>query len=551
MVNSKDTSPLYFLPLGGSGEIGMNLNLYSYDGKWLMVDLGVTFNSELGIEVIMPDTQFIEENRDDLLGLVLTHGHEDHIGAVPYLWSRLKCPIYTTPFTAALVRGKLKDVGLIKEAELVEVPVGGDIQLGPFEVEFVPLTHSIPEPNALSIKTPVGTIVHSGDWKLDPNPLVGRQADEERLRELGDEGVLALVCDSTNVFVEGRTGSESKVRDSLIKLVGKLSGRVAVSLFASNVARMETCALAATANGRQPVLVGRSLIRMYQAARESGYLLDIPEFIEDTKAAKLPKDKVLLLCTGSQGEPRAALSRIANQTHPTTKLASGDTVILSSRKIPGNETAIAAMQNKLQSQGIDVICDGEEFVHVSGHPARDELRDIYKLVRPQIIVPVHGEQMHMHEQAKLALASGIPKAVVPYNGSLIRLTPGEPEIVEEVPSGRLGLDGKRVVPLYSPHIRERDQLMREGAAAVTFVIGHDKHQIEPTISFMGLASDASESKLLREMVLRELALIIDKSDDDVWDNDDEIQEMSRIAVRRGTKAFNGRRPLVVTHIVRQ
>ena len=545
------TNNLYFLPLGGSGEIGMNLNLYSYDNKWLMVDLGVTFGNQLGIEVIMPDTQFIEERRDDLLGLVLTHGHEDHLGAVPYLWSRLKCPIYTTPFTAALVRGKLRDVGLVQETELVEVPIGGDIQLGPFEIEFIPLTHSIPEPNALAIKTPVGTVIHSGDWKLDPNPLVGKLADEKRLQELGDEGVLALVCDSTNVFVEGRTESEGEVRQSLIELVSKLSGRVAIALFASNVARMETCALAAATNGRQPVLVGRSLTRIYQAARETGYLLNVPEFIDEDQAASLPRDKVMILCTGSQGEPRAALSRIAEKSHPRIKLAKGDTVIFSSRKIPGNESAISQLQNKLQSQGIDVISAGDEFVHVSGHPARDELRDMYKLIRPQIIVPVHGEQIHMHEQAKLAQETGVPKAIVPFNGSLIRLTPGEPEIIEEVPSGRLGLDGKNIVPLHSTHFRERDRLSLDGLAAITFVIDKKDYHTEPAISFAGLASGEDEENTLKAMVLRELAYLLESATDNDLENDDEIKEMCRIAVRRGTKSFNGRKPYVITHIIRR
>ncbi len=392
---------LYFLPLGGSGEIGMNLNLYRYEDKWLMVDCGVTFGSDLGIEVIMPDTQFIEQYRDDLVGLVLTHGHEDHIGAVPYLWAQLQCPIYTTPFTAALVRNKLKEAGLIKEASLVEVPIGGDVKLGPFDIEFITLTHSIPEPNALAIKTPVGTIVHSGDWKLDPHPMIGESADEKRLKELGDDGVLALVCDSTNVFVEGRTQSEGAVRKHMIDLVGKQKERVAIALFASNVARFETCALAAQAHDRQVVLVGRSLHRIYQAARETGYLLDVPEFINEQQAANLPRDKVMILCTGSQGEPRAALTRIADDGHPQIKLESGDTVIFSSRQIPGNELAITALQTKLQSKGIEVISDGEEFTHVSVHPARDELRDMYKLVRPEILVPVHGEQTHVHEQSAL------------------------------------------------------------------------------------------------------------------------------------------------------
>ena len=541
---------LYFLPLGGSGEIGMNLNLYRYEDKWLMVDCGVTFGSDLGIEVIMPDTQFIEQYRDDLVGLVLTHGHEDHIGAVPYLWAQLQCPIYTTPFTAALVRNKLKEAGLIKEASLVEVPIGGDVKLGPFDIEFITLTHSIPEPNALAIKTPVGTIVHSGDWKLDPHPMIGESADEKRLKELGDDGVLALVCDSTNVFVEGRTQSEGAVRKHMIDLVGKQKERVAIALFASNVARFETCALAAQAHDRQVVLVGRSLHRIYQAARETGYLLDVPEFINEQQAANLPRDKVMILCTGSQGEPRAALTRIADDGHPQIKLESGDTVIFSSRQIPGNELAITALQTKLQSKGIEVISDGEEFTHVSVHPARDELRDMYKLVRPEILVPVHGEQTHMHEQAALGLETGIKQAIVPFNGSLIRLTPGAPEIIEEVHSGRLALDGNRVVSLMSPHIKERQRLMRDGAAVVTIAIDERGQIGRPQLSFVGLTSHEEEEGLLREGTLKEMAKLIEGQPAEKWESDQEVTDMCRIAVRRAVRLVCGRKPYVVTHIVR-
>jgi len=541
---------LYFLPLGGSGEIGMNLNLYRYQNRWLMVDLGVTFSNDLGIEIIMPDTQFIEAHTQNLEGLVLTHGHEDHIGAIPYLWKRFKCPIYATPFTAALVRGKLKEVGLIDGVKLIEIPLGGKVQLGSFEVEFVTLTHSIPEPNALVIRTPAGVVVHTGDWKLDADPLVGEHTDKKRLKEIGDEGVLALMCDSTNVFVEGHTESEAKVRKSLIELVGRQKKRVAIGLFASNVARLETCALAAQAHGRQAALVGRSLIRMYEAAREVGYLKDIPKFLSESEAMNMPRDKVLMLCTGSQGEQRAALSRIAEGSHPRVKFDEGDTVIFSSRQIPGNELSISELKQRLQMNGVQVISDGEEFTHVSGHPARDELIEMYNLVRPQILVPVHGEHAHMQEQAQLGLQSGIPQALVPFNGSLIRLCPGKPEIIEEVANGRLCLDGTRVVPLISNHLRERQRLMRDGIAVVTLLVGRSNEIAEPIISFVGLTMNKEEENLLSQAVLLEFAALIKDASSETWLIDDKIEKMSQTAVRRAVRALSGHKPYVITHIVR-
>ncbi|MEN8236049.1 MAG: ribonuclease J [Pseudomonadota bacterium] len=541
---------LHFLPLGGSGEIGMNLNLYEYEGKWLMVDCGVTFGNKLGIDVIMPDTEFIEKYRGKILGLVLTHGHEDHIGAVPYLWKRLLCPMYATPFTAVLVRGKLREAGLLDAAALVEVPIGGDVQLGPFDVEFITLTHSIPEPNALAIKTPVGTVIHTGDWKLDPQPLIGEAADEKRLRELGDEGVLALVCDSTNVFVEGRTASESEVRQNIIDLVKKQKNRVAIGLFASNVARLETCLLAAKASKRHVALLGRSLHRMYRAARESGYLLNTPDLVEAEHAMSLPRNKCLFLCTGSQGESRAALTRIANKKHQSVLLKAKDTVIFSSRQIPGNETAIGALQNALQSQGIEVIGSRDEFIHVSGHPARDELRDMYELIRPQILVPVHGEQIHMREQAELGKQLGIPKAIVPFNGSLIHLSPDNPKIIKEVHNGRLGYDGNRVVPFDCQHISDRSYLSQEGIVFLTMVINDAGEVDQPSLSFVGLAANKEEEGLLTHGVLTEIAYFIENEPPSSWQNDAIVQEFCSIAVRRTVRKVCGRKPMIVVHIIR-
>jgi ribonuclease J len=546
MTKSKD---LYFLPLGGSGEIGMNLNLYRYGDKYLMVDCGVTFDDYLGIDVILPDTQFIEKHKDKLLGLILTHGHEDHIGAVPYLWRKFECPIYTTPFTAALLRHKLQEAGLIDEVSLVDVPIGGEVQLGPFDVEFVHLTHSIPEPNALAIKTPAGTVFHTGDWKLDDDPLVGRSADIERLDELGKEGVLALVCDSTNVFVEGHTPSESSIRENIINLVKEQKGAVAIGLFASNVARLETCALAAQASGRQPVLAGWSLQRMYQSARETGYLMNVPDFIDIRDAGGIARDKMLLICTGSQGEPRAALSRIANKNHPVVSLGKGDTVIFSSRKIPGNEIAISGLQNKLRALGVEIIVDYGSGIHVSGHPAQGELKAIYKHLKPKIVVPVHGEQMHMHAQAALAKEEGIEHAIVPHNGSLIRLSGERPEIVEEVPSGRLGLDGLRLVALNSNHLRERAKVMREGLVAITVGINKHKELSEPQIQFVGLSCNANEEAALQKLTKKELAKIIADHKKNAFESEVEVKDVCRMAARRAVGAIVGHKPFVVTTVV--
>lgn len=544
------TKPLHFLPLGGSGEIGMNLNLYEYDDQFLMVDLGVTFEDQYGIHVVMPDITYIQERRDKLAGLVLTHGHEDHIGAVPYLWDKLRCPIYATPFTAHLVRAKMREAGISNLESLVIVPIGGTVQVGPFDIEYIHLTHSIPEPHALAIKTPAGMVVHTGDWKIDPHPMVGRATDEDRLREIGDEGVLALTCDSTNVFMEGRTKSELDVRESMVKLIGQQENLVAVALFASNVARVETCAIAARENDRHVVLVGRSLYRMTEAARASGYLQDIPEFLDMDKAAGLPRNKVMYLCTGSQGEPRAALTRLAHGSHNILKLHEDDSVIFSSRKIPGNEAAISQLQNALKAKGVRVIRDGEEFTHVSGHPAREELKDMYKLIRPQIIVPVHGEQIHMHEQAKLAQENGVPQAIVPYNGAKIQLAPGAPKVVEEVTSGRWGLDGNTVVPMSSPHIKDRDRITREGAAFVSVVIDKNYSMLEPAISFIGLVSSEEDEDNLCDLALHEMALIMEEKPDGVIYDNEAIEDICRMAVRRAARKVTGRKPFVRTHIMR-
>ncbi|MBV9522992.1 MAG: ribonuclease J, partial [Alphaproteobacteria bacterium] len=455
---------LVFLSLGSAGEIGMNLTLYGYRGQWLMVDCGITFadDRQPGLDVLMPDPGFIVERRDRLAGLVVTHGHEDHIGAIPYIWERFRCPVYATPFARALLHEKLVEAGLQHDVEITEVPMSGSFSVGPFEIELITLTHSIPEPNAVVIRTAFGTVLHTGDWKLDPDPLVGPDADTAALRRIGAAGVLAMVCDSTNALRPGRSGSEADVRTALIDLVGRCERRVAVACFASNVARLQSIAAAGAAHDRNVALVGRSLWRIYKAARDSGYLRDVPPFLSEDEAGYLPREKALLVCTGSQGEPRSALARIAMNDHPHITLDAGDTVIFSSRQIPGNERAIGRLQNQLAKRGLLILTDGDHPIHVSGHPAQDELVEMYQLVRPRIAIPVHGEARHLIAHAQLARACQVPETVVPENGALIRLAPGPAMVIGEVATGRLAVDGTQLRPLGSAALKSRQRMTHDG-----------------------------------------------------------------------------------------
>jgi ribonuclease J len=543
---------LLFVPLGGAGEIGMNLNLFGHAGQWLMVDLGVTFgdDSAPGIDVVMPDPQFIIERRDRLAGLVLTHAHEDHIGAVPYLWSRLRCPMYATPFTASVLRRKLQEVGLADEARITEVPSEGSFTVGPFSIDLITLTHSIPEPNALVIRTPAGAVFHTGDWKFDPTPLIGAPADEGALAALGDAGILALIGDSTNVFREGSSGSEAAVRESLIKLVARCEERVAIACFASNVARLETVAAVAAANNRRAALVGRSLWRMYDAARENGYLTEIAPFLTEEEAGFLPREEVLLAVTGSQGEPRAALARIAAGDHPHIVLEPGDTVVFSSRIIPGNERAIARVHNALVHCGVEVISERDEFIHVSGHPARDELVRMYQLIRPHIAVPVHGEPRHLLEHAKLAKDCQVPETVVALNGDVVRLAPGKAEIVGNVPSGRLAADGTILVPLEGPSVQMRRRLMFNGSAVATLVLdGAGEMLAPPQVTLHGIADEAEEGELART-VAAAVRSAVEELPRPHRRDDAAVREAARLAVRRSVRTSRGKKPPIDIHIVR-
>lgn len=543
---------LLFLPLGGAGEIGMNLNLYGHAGKWLMVDLGVTFGGDEtpSIEVIMPDPSFITERVQDLAGLVLTHAHEDHIGAVPYLWPRLRCPMYATPFTASVLRRKLKEAGLEGKAKIIEIPMSGSFKIGPFELELITLTHSIPEPNAVVVRTRLGTVLHTGDWKLDPAPVIGETTDEQALRRLGDGNVLAMVCDSTNVFVPGTSGSEADILPSMTKLIGERQGRVAVGCFASNVARLETITRAAMANDRQVALVGRSLWRMTEAARENGYLTDLPEFIEEHDVGFFPKDKIVMICTGSQGEPRAALARIAKGEHPHVHLEAGDAVIFSSRVIPGNEKSISLMQNNLIHRDVEVITDHDEMIHVSGHPARAELTEMYQWVRPQIAIPVHGEARHIRAHAELARECQVPQAVEAANGAIIRLAPGPAEIVARVTHGRWGLDGKALVPMTSEVVRHRHRLGFNGVILVSLVMNWRGDLItDPQVTLEGLLDGDPEADA-KEDIADAVADAIEDLSAAKLENDGEVAEAARLAARRWFSKTHDKKPITRVHVIR-
>jgi ribonuclease J len=555
----KPTDELVFLPLGGSGEIGMNLNAYGYgppdDRKWIIVDIGVTFGGieTPGVELILPDATYLEGERDNILGIVLTHAHEDHIGALPWLWPKLRAPVYATPFTAALLRYKLKERGLLEKVKLTEIPLKGNLTLGPFDIEFVTLTHSIPEPNGLAIRTPLGLVWHTGDWKIDPDPLIGEVTDVETLRAMADEGVLAMVCDSTNVFVEGSAGSEADVRVRLTEVIAECKGRVAVTAFASNVARVETVIYAAKAAGRTVCLVGRSMHRIVAAAQSVGLLADSPAFIDESEAGSLPEENILYLCTGSQGEARAALSRIASGEHRHVSLKPGDTVIFSSRIIPGNETEIFALHNKLIERGIEVITDKDEDVHVSGHPCRDELRQMYQWARPRIAVPVHGERRHLIEHEKFAHEMQVQQAIAPNNGDLIRLAPGPAKVIDEVPAGRLYLDGGVLIEAEDEALRERKRLGAEGSISVSFAVNAKTHSIMagPNVASRGLAMvDDSEFELALEELERIAEAAFSRLSHTDRAEDEAVEGSVSRAVRKGAEKLWGKRPLVDVVILR-
>ncbi|HTT85705.1 MAG TPA: ribonuclease J [Rhizomicrobium sp.] len=529
----------------------MNFNAYGCgapdDRRWIVVDCGVMFGRETGtpgVDVILPDIRYLAERHENVLAIVLTHAHEDHIGAVAQLWPVLRCPIYATPFTAKLLEDKLAEAGLAQRARVTVVPLESRLEIGPFRIEFISITHSIPEPNALAIRTPFGVVVHTGDWKLDPEPLIGETTNSAALQAIGDEGALALVCDSTNALVAGESGSESRVRQSLIDLIGTLGGRVAVTAFASNVARLESVGKAARKHRRELTLVGRSMQRIVQAARETGYLTDFPTTIEAEEAAQLPPHRVLYLCTGSQGEPRAALARIAAGEHPTVSLGPGDSVIFSSRIIPGNDLAIFDLQNKLARLGVEVITERDHFVHVSGHPAREELAQMYRWVRPRIAVPVHGELRHLTEHARLARALQVPQAIVLQNGFMLRLAPGRAEIIDETPAGRLHLDGNVLVEEGKGYARSRAALGYAGLIAVTIPLDKKGRVAgDPALFLEGIPVE------VHDPIRAALDETLSRHDGRRGDEDG-LKERARLAIRRAAMAHWGKKPVTRVEVIR-
>lgn len=543
------TGDLAFLPLGGTGEIGMNLNLYRCGGRWLAVDCGIGFGGvELPeVDVMMPDPAFIAERRDRLVGLVITHAHEDHLGAVAWLWPSLRCPVYASPFAAAVLRRKLAEVQLLAEVPLHVVPPGGTIDLPPFRLRKLRVAHSTPEAQSLVIATPAGTVLHTGDWKLDPDPLIGPPTDEAGFAALADEGVLAMVCDSTNAMVEGHSGSEGDVRRSLATLIRDLRGRVVVTCFASNVARVESVALAARQAGRSVAVAGRSLRNLEAAARACGYLRGIPPFLGEDEANDVPDDNLLLLVTGSQGEPRSALARIAADSHPRIGLGEGDTVVFSSRVIPGNERAIGTVQDNLARRGVRLMTDADHMIHVSGHPARDELRRLYRLVRPRFSVPVHGEWRHLTAHAALAQEAGVTPLLLE-DGDILSLAPGVPEVVDSAPVGRLVLDGARLVPLQGGVMGARRRMLYNGVAVASVAVDEaGRLRGAPRVSAPGLY-EPDDPETAR--IAAELADALADLPAPVRREEAALQEAARTALRRAFGRRLQKRPLVDVHLLR-
>ena len=544
-----DTEDFAFLPLGGTGEIGMNLNLYRYRGKWLAVDCGIGFGGAENpeVEVMMPDPGFIAERRNQLVGLVITHAHEDHIGAVAWLWPQLRCPVFATPFAAAVLRRKLAEVQLLGQVKLHVIPPGGAFDLPPFGLRFLRVAHSIPEAQALVITTPAGVVLHTGDWKLDPEPLVGPPTDEAGFAALGAAGVLAMVCDSTNAMVEGHSGSEADVRRSLSVLIRGLRGRVAVTCFASNVARVESLALAARDAGRDVALVGRSLRNLDAAARACGYLTELPPFLTEDDVADVPDDQLMILITGSQGEQRSALARVALDTHPRVVLGEGDTVIFSSRMIPGNERAIGTVQDNLVRRGVTLMTDVDHLVHVSGHPARDELRRLYRLVKPRYAVPVHGEWRHLAAHAELAREAGAIPVLVE-DGDVLSLAPGRPEVTDSAPVGRLVLDGTRLVPFEGGVMAARRRMLFNGVVVGSVAVDSaGRVRGTPKISAPGLfePEDPESARVAAEFAagLGDLSAAARR-------DDGSLEEVARAALRRAVGRRLGKRPMVDVHLLR-
>ncbi len=546
-----------FCPLGGSGEIGMNMNLFAYGNeenkKWIIVDIGVTFADDTipGVDLIYPDPGFIVDKKDDLLGLVLTHAHEDHIGAIAHIWPKLLCNIYATPFTSVLIQEKFKEKKIDVGKKLKIVELNGSVELGPFKIDFVTLTHSILEPNGLSIETPAGTVLHTGDWKCDPNPLIGKTINQKKLKQIGDKGVLAMICDSTNVFSPGRAGSELDVRNSLLKIMKNKQKRIIVTSFASNVARMESIFYCAEKIGRKISLVGRSMHRIYKAAKQCGYLNNLIEPIDPREAKKTSREKIVYLCTGSQGEPNGAMMRISNYIHPDVFIESGDTVIFSSKIIPGNEKKLYKLHNQLVKNGIEVVSEENEFVHVSGHPNREDLKDMYNWVKPKSVIPVHGEHRHMIEHINFAKEMQIPHPVSVENGDIVQLYPGEkPKVYDKAPTGRLLVDGNISVGEESQSIKERRNLSYNGFLEITLIVNNLGSIVKkPIISIRGIPNNGDSNNFIFDLedkikdICKTFSLKNSK-------HEDNLIEALKINCRKTIKEKTGKRPYTNVNLVR-
>ena len=546
-----------FCPLGGSGEIGMNMNLFAYgdpgNKKWIIVDIGVTFADDTipGIDLIYADPGFIIDKKDDLVGLVLTHAHEDHIGAIAHIWPKLLCNIYATPFTSVLIQEKFKEKKINVGNKLKIVELNGTVQVKPFTIEFITLTHSILEPNGLSISTPSGTVLHTGDWKIDPNPLIGDKINESKLKKIGEQGILAMICDSTNVFSPGRAGSESDVRQSLLKIMENKHKKIIVTSFASNVARMETIFYCAEKTGRQISLVGRSMHKIYNAAKQCGYLKSSIDPLDPREAKKIDKKKIVYLCTGSQGEPNGAMMRIANFLHPDVVLEKGDAVIFSSKIIPGNEKKLYKLHNQLVKNGIDVVSEENHFVHVSGHPNREDLKDMYDWVKPKSVIPVHGEHRHMIEHISFAKEMQVPYPVQVENGDIVQLYPGEkPEITDKAPVGRMLVDGKISIGEDSQFLKDRINISHNGFLEITVIInGTGKIVKKPIISFKGIPSNTEDNNFVFDLedkikdICRTFSLNNSKQDQN-------LIIALKTKCRKTVKEKTGKRPYTNINLVR-
>jgi len=548
---------LVFAPLGGIGEIGMNLSIYGFGNgrqrQWLIVDCGVSFAAEEhlpGVDLILPDIRFLIAERKNIVGLVLTHGHEDHMGALIDLWPRLKVPVYATPFTAALFEARRLSEPGAPPIPVTVVPLGSSVTLGLFAIDFINVAHSIPESNALAIRSPLGTILHTGDWKIDPTPVIGAPTDQAKLTALGDAGVLALVGDSTNAIRDGRSPSEADVARTLAELIRTAPRRVAVTTFASHVGRIRAVADAARATDREVIIVGRAMERVVQVARETGYLDGVQDFRGMETYGYLPPEKVLALCTGSQGEPRAALARIAEDEHPEVALGKGDRVIFSSRAIPGNETAISRVINGLVTQGVEVITDHSHLVHVSGHPRRAELLDLIQWVRPEVLIPAHGEALHLAEHAELARRAGVPNVVVCRNGDLVRLAPGVPEIVDEVPSGRLYKDGALLVEAEARTVASRRRLGFSGVASIALAVSEKGTLVcDPDIELIGIPETASDGEPMAAIARDAVEEAFDSLPKPRRRDPDVVAEAVRRAVRSSLAQRWNKKPICHVHVL--